>query len=411
MIKSKKPRAKKTLGSQAQAPQNHHEPTILIYLDDDTLSTPKVQADNTADTHAIHGAQIADGVYPHTDETQVAQTARGSRPKNSHVFTMDITKPLLANFLDRLGQSHIGHPSYLDKVLSQWLAVWQEDPSHALLVYILDNGSGQHEDRELNLDNLEDTDRIKADLLLQQCSPQKVCLHLAKMTSTIRRNPTKPFHLNVAIDLYEIRDHNGALLIEKPVTVGRESIIQKSLLKDRSPSPSEGSPTLQTDTLRTFHDWVSSFLSSFYHSLLLRLTPPQVLLIMPQGHRFKFLNENVDPLTLQEWIESESADFQLPEGDPTKMEKRKLWGLAQACKSQLNNIYTWLTSNLNGRDPDEWYRQSHTLEAIVRVSIMLRDPVLFGEAITLNPAMLSLVKWEEIGCTIDLTNFTLYSNS
>ena len=127
---------------------------------------------------------------------------------------------------------------------------------------------------------------------------------------------------------------------------------------------------------------------------------------MPEGHRFKFLAENADPQALHEWIEAEVADLHLSGVDLTKMNKTKLWGLELACKTQLNNISRLIASDKKRRCPRAWYWQ--TLDPILCVSLRLRDPDLFGHAVTLHPSRLSLSKWEEIGSTMELADFMSY---
>ena len=191
------------------------------------------------------------------------------RPKNHQMFKMESIKALLQISLDHLKDSQTEHSSPLDGLLSQWLDVWREDRSHALLIYILGDDSNQYEHRKLDFNNLEAVDKFKANFLVRQCSQQGACLHLAKMTSVVDSDPDQALELKMAISLNEIHDLNGGLLVNKPIAIGKESIIQKSLLMDRYhrtvasqnpyPSPSEGSPVLQTDTSRGFQDWVSPF--------------------------------------------------------------------------------------------------------------------------------------------------------
>lgn len=132
---------------------------------------------------------------------------------------------------------------------------------------------------------------------------------------------------------------------------------------------------------------------------------------MPEGYRFKFLTDNADSQELSEWIKTQSVDIQPSKLDVAGTDKTTHWGLALACKAQLNNITTWLSSGLCCRDPESRRRQSSMLEDVVCASLRLRDPDLFKNAITSNPRMLSLTKWEEIGSTIELDQFSSYRYS
>lgn len=135
---------------------------------------------------------------------------------------------------------------------------------------------------------------------------------------------------------------------------------------------------------------------------------------MPEGYRFKFLTENTDPQALHEWIETQLQDLQVSELNPAGADGEDpnvRWGLALACKTQLNNIGTLFADSVSHGNPTELNRQSGMLETVVCASLRLRDLDLFKEAVTLNPRMLSLEFWEEIGGTMDLANFFSYQPS
>ena len=130
--------------------------------------------------------------------------------------------------------------------------------------------------------------------------------------------------------------------------------------------------------------------------------------MMPQGCKFKFLTENLDPQELHEWITTQTADLQQSGLDRAATDQNVRWGLAQACKTQLNNIATWIAQDLCDKKPQMRNQQTSMLEAVVCGSLRLRDPGLFGKAITLDPYMLPLTKWEEVGSMMELTNFLSY---
>ena len=132
---------------------------------------------------------------------------------------------------------------------------------------------------------------------------------------------------------------------------------------------------------------------------------------MPEEYRFRFLTENADSQALHEWIKTQSADLRPSGTELTGPGTNVGWGLALACKTQLNNISTYVASRSNGRDLEEWDGQSDLLQAVVCASLRLRDPDLFEKAVTLNPRMLPVTKWEEVGSTMELADFLSYRNS
>lgn len=262
-------REKEPFTLQARGFQHHQESQLPIEADFADMSDLGHRVATTKKRGAIDGVQAANQFDANSDKIQLAQAAISHRPKRDHVLKMESIKALLKNCLDGLKEPQNKRSSYLDGLLSQWLDIWRQDRSHNLLIYILGGGSEQYKDRKLDYEDLETSDKIKKNVLEQQCPQQGACLHLAKLTSALDIDPDEALELKMAISLHEIRDLNGGLVVSKPVTVGRESIIQKSLLKERYhrtiaprnpyPSPAEGSPTLQADTSKIFLDWVSLF--------------------------------------------------------------------------------------------------------------------------------------------------------
>lgn len=132
---------------------------------------------------------------------------------------------------------------------------------------------------------------------------------------------------------------------------------------------------------------------------------------MPEGYRFKFLTENANSQALHEWIKTQSTGLLPPRLDLTGTDTNVRWGLTLACKTQLKNIDTWIASGLDRGNPEAWDRRSNQLEAIVRASLRLGDPDLVEKAITLNPKMLPLTGWIEVGKMMELANFSSYRKS
>ena len=132
---------------------------------------------------------------------------------------------------------------------------------------------------------------------------------------------------------------------------------------------------------------------------------------MPEGFRFRFLTENADPQALHDWIKAESANLRQSETDLSGPDPNARWGLALACKTQLNNITTCFAGELDKGDPTVATRYSDMLGAVVCASLRLQDPELFQMAVTLNPKMLFLTMWEEIGSMMDPVQFSSYLDS
>lgn len=387
---------------QSWGSKPHKDSQLPVSTDLANVLAMSHQASATDNRCAVDGAQTANPFGNKNDITKVAQAAIGYRPKPHHqVSDMESIKALLRNFLDDIKEPQKDRSSYCDGLLSQWLDLWRRDRTYSLLIYVLGDCSERYQDRTLDFNDLETIDKIKTQVLEQQCLQQGFCLHLARMTSAVNTDPGDVLALKMAISLHEIRDLSGAVLGNKPVAVGRESIIQKSLLNKRYyqqnangnpyPSPTEGTPSRPIDTTKSFQDWV--------------------LLIMPEGYRFRFLTENADLQALHDWIKEQSAELQLSENDLTGADPNVRWGLTLACKTQLNNISTSFASKLGQGDPTVVSRYSEMLGAVVCASLRLQDPELFQMAVTHNPRMLPLTVWEEIGRQMDLAQSSSYRNS
>ena len=132
---------------------------------------------------------------------------------------------------------------------------------------------------------------------------------------------------------------------------------------------------------------------------------------MPEGYRFKFLTDNADPQALHDWIETQSADFPPPGTDPAGAESNARWGLVLACKTQLDNIGTWIASGSGWGDPEVVKQHSGMLDAVVCASLRLRDSDLFKTAVTRYPRMISLTMWERVGSMMELAHFSSYRDS
>ena len=373
------------------------------------------------ENRATDETQTASPFDDDTDITKLAQAAIRYREKYHQTPDMESVKALLRNFLDDIKESQTERSSYLDGLLSQWLDIWQRDRTHSLLIYVLGDRSEHYGNRMLDFNDLETVDKIKTRILEQQCSQQGVCLYLAKMKSAVDTDPNDDLELKMAISLHEISDLSGGLLGNKPVSVGRESILQKGMLKERChqqiarqnpyPSPIEGTPSLQIDTAKSFEDWVSPSYFPLRYSLSMDSSQIiQVLLMMPEGYRFKFLTYNADPQALHDWINTQSANVQPLVMDRAGADPNVHWGLALACKTQLNNIGTWLATDFIRGVPREFNQQTKMLKAVIRASLGLRDLDLFQRAVTLHPRLLSLSMWEEVGTMIELGDFLSYQS-
>ena len=130
--------------------------------------------------------------------------------------------------------------------------------------------------------------------------------------------------------------------------------------------------------------------------------------MMPQGYKFKFLMENLDPQTLHEWLRTQIADLLESGLDLAATDTNVRWGLALACKTQLDTLVTWIAQKSCHKEPQLRDQETNMLEAVVCGALRLRDLNLFEKAITLDPRLLSLTKWEEIGRMMELANFLPY---
>ena len=200
----------------------------------------------------------------HTDTTRIAKAAPDHRSRHRQIFEMETIKTMLHSFLDDVSKPKPVVCSDLAKLLSRWLDVWREDRSHALLIYVLDDGSGQDNGRKMDIYNLNAIDQIKTNILIQECSKQNVCLQLGKMTSAVNISPETVLDVKATIQLLQTHDlHTGQQLNDKPITIQNDNIIQKGLLRYRyydqgaRPTPRGGSTVSQTDTLKNFQDRVS----------------------------------------------------------------------------------------------------------------------------------------------------------
>ena len=263
-FRPKEPAALQVKGLESQGSQ------LRISADLANTSAQNQQAGATENPDTNNGAQAANTFDTNIDKVQVVQAAIDFTAKQCQVSDMESIKALLRNHmndLDALPKDRSS--SYCGGLLSQWLDIWRTDRNPALLIYVLGDATGQYKDRRLDVKNLESVDKLKTNLLEQQCCQKGACIYLAKMTSAVNTDPENAHELKMAISLHEVRELNGELAINKPVSVGRQSIIQKSLLSERYhgtiaqpgpyPSPVEGSPTIQTDTAKSFDDWVSPF--------------------------------------------------------------------------------------------------------------------------------------------------------
>ena len=239
------------------------------------------QAGATENRSVVDEAQTANPLGNKNDMTKIAQAAIGytpkPKPKHHHpVSDIESIKASLRRFLDDITEPQKERSSYCYSLLSQWLDLCGRDRSCTLLIYVLGDCSEQYQDRTLDFNDLKPIDRIKIRVLEQQCSQQGVCLHLARMTSTINTDPRDDLGLEMAISLHEIRDLSGTVLGNKPLAVEKESILQKSWFSERSdqlkpnqnpyPSPIEGTPSRRMHASKSFQDWVSPSHTALCHS-------------------------------------------------------------------------------------------------------------------------------------------------
>ena len=323
-------------------------------------------------------------------------------------------KALLQSVLDSFREPPTKPSSDLIELLSQWHAVWHQDRRHSLLVYILGDGSGQYQGPGPALHLLDPIDQIMTGTLAQHSSSQGFYLHLAKMTSAVNTSPDEVLGVKTTIRLLEIHHLRGEILVDKPISITSECIIQRSLLRDRyyrgvatrnsNPTPGRGAPVSQPGTSRNFQDWVSLSRISFLSALDARISQHmQALVMLPKGHQFQFLAETAEPLPLSDWIQAESGNLSAPEEIATGVTRP--WGVTIACQIQLNHIRRWMVNERKHGDSDAWVQQTKILNVVIDASLDLGNSDLFGSAMTVEPLMISLGQWKQIGRKMDLVNF------
>ena len=406
---------------QRWSPDSYEGSQLPISTAPTDVLTVSSRESTTEDRDVVDGSQPEDASDASIDKSGIAQAALRCSPKNQQAFDMESVKALLRNFLDNVKEGETERSSYFDGLLKQWLDISRTDRTHNLLVYVLGDRSGQYDNRKLSIQGLESIDRTKLFVLDQQGLRREVCVHLAKMTSAMNTDPFNAAEVNVAIRLHEMCDLKGEPLNVKPVPVKRENILQKGLLeeryhqpsaiKDSYPSLTKGKNPVEIDTAKSFQDWASPPHVPCGPLAVKSSDNKQVLVIMPETYRFKFLIVNAESQALHDWIVSQSADLQPSEIALAEADPNVRWGLKLACNTQLSNVNEWLSSDLSPRDSRECSSQCELLGAVVCASSKLRSPELFHYAILLNPGMLSLTAWEEIGSTIDLRHFLSYQNS
>lgn len=248
--------------SQPCGSEYHEESHLPLFTDLTKILAMDHEAGAT-DTTSV--AQTANTFDANSDMTKLAQVAFGYRPKISQSSDMESVKALLRDLLDDVQEME--RSSYFDGLLAQWLDIWRRDRTNSLLIYVLGDRSKQYGNCMLDFNNLEAIDTIKTRVLEQRCLQQGACIHLAKMTSAVNTDPHNTLELKMAISLHDIRDLSGTLLGNKPVAVGKESILQRKMLEERYhqqlasqnayPSPTETTPSPPIDTAKSFQDWVS----------------------------------------------------------------------------------------------------------------------------------------------------------
>lgn len=262
-----KPQGRNTATLQAYGSQPHDQSQLPLItgLTDVLAMRDHAGANETED--ASNGAHAPNPFDVDIDPAKIAQTAIGSSQDNHQASDMESIKASLRNFLDDIKEVQTEGSSYFNKLISQWLSIWRTDRIYSLLIYVLGDRSEQYGHGMVDFKDLDEIDKTKTRFLEQQCLQQPVCLYLAKMLSTVNTDPNNALDLKMAINLQEIRDLSGEIQVNKPVAAGGESVIQKSILKERYhqqkarknpyPSPTEGRSPLQIDTGKSCQDWVS----------------------------------------------------------------------------------------------------------------------------------------------------------
>ena len=111
------------------------------------------------------------------------------------------------------------------RMLEQWSELRENRGlSNPLVFYNLENNEGDYGEPRLSYDALRQGHRLKAKFLQQQCIKSKVCLWLARLSSSIDTSriggPEPIFQLD------RITKLDGTIVVNGTITIGKEDIVE-----------------------------------------------------------------------------------------------------------------------------------------------------------------------------------------
>lgn len=304
-------------------------------------------------------------------------------------------------------------------ILGHWTALSQNHEGPIPLVYILEDELGYYKRLPLSYAFLRDADRHKMTFLQRQCLEKDVLVFMAKLTTSIDDNTFGDDEkANTNMELHDMMELDGQIFVTQDVSLEKQNIMPEEWFKARDSNDSdydtpessdpwedEDVESRADDNTRHFKDWV--------------------FVLLPASQRLQFLAKNTGPDDLHAWIVrlsnvlnplgyvvsqngTSTAGNMLPR--PQEDLKREL---NVVCTRAIDRMQSWrrhnigLTSYLYHHDNPNF---TEALEAVVRATMILRDPDLVREAVIECPTKLSPALWREVGRCLDCYTLDTYKH-
>ena len=300
-------------------------------------------------------------------------------------------------------------------LLGQWSTLSQKQEGPVPLVCILQDELGDYKRLPLSCASLEDADKHKMIFLQRQCSEKDVHVYLAKLTTSINDDVIGDDEVsNATMEIHEIIDLDGHILVTQGVSIGKENLVPQDWLRARDSNDSghntpessdhwEEAESRPGETTRQFKDWV--------------------FVLLPASQRLNFLAKNTSPEDLHSWIVrlsnilehsdnvfrqngARTANTMLPQPQEDLRSE-----LEVVCIRAIDRMQSWrrykigLSSYLYHHDNP---RFAEALEAVVRATLILGDTILVREAIMECPTKLCPALWRDVGACLDRSTLEKY---
>ena len=153
---------------------------------------------------------------------------------------------------------------------------------------------------------------------------------------------------------------------------------------------------------------------------LIKLTIPQVALIIPENYRLRFLVNHGNPLEINHWIVQllEVLNSQIQDSTENEGLGEKTVELACLCKHALKLVKSrapeWDDLSFayeRHRSKSEGPREDIFIgpqENIIHSAILLKDELLFLSALSFEPFELPLRLFYDLGRKMDIASFDMY---